>query len=91
MDDDAPSPALELVHTRLVAVETLVEMIWTDRLAQEDSPGQEAKELRKQVLGLVEPVRGPAAADPQLRRLDRMCREALEQLLDKIVHRAQHL
>ena len=86
-DDDSNDIAdidamVTVIRAHLIVVETLVEIILTDRLADTDSPNHEAIKFKKTVLSL---VKHPDDDFGQL------CKETLNDRLNDIIRRVQSL
>lgn len=70
------------IIARLVAVETLVELLWTDRLGRMENPKRAAQNFRSDVLKLIAPF---DESEGEISQVARECVEALERRLDGIV------
>ena len=79
------------LHSRLLAVETLLDMLWTDRFSQDDSPYDQAVAFKEQVLGLVTSSLPGESIDEDAEVLNQMSYGALEERLDAILRRVGSL
>ena len=84
-DNDDIDLKAELMTLRgnLLALEALVEILWADRLAQNDNPKAETKKLKKEILQLVRPTQGDQVAH--------YAHEALKDRLDAVIERVRAL
>ena len=75
MHDDTGDIRAELLvlQAHLLVIEMLVDMIWTERFSQTDSPESEERKFKKTVLRLITPP--GKFADQDERLLDDLCRE----------------
>ena len=69
---------------RIMALETLIDMLWTNELAKTDDPESEAEELKETILNDL------VIYDPDDPVEDQAC-DALETRLDSIAHRVMSL
>ena len=81
-DFEVISSHLVCLHARLMALETMVDMAWTNQFANEKSPKVAATEFKYQVLGLVKHSDNLPA---------QLASEFIEQRLDAIIHRVKSL
>ncbi len=79
-NEDADDDGVSLtIHAKLFALDTLVEMLWADRMAQSDNPLKDAKDLKKQMLALVKPGR-----DAGSKALKREISERLDAVIERV-------
>lgn len=81
--DEQIEPHSIVLRARLIAVETLLEMLWTHELSKVEDPVGEAEQLKETVLGLVRYDEDDV--------YERLSFESLEERLDSIIHRVSHL
>ena len=78
-----------VLRARLFVMELFVDMIWTDRFSQTDSPESEAKQFKETVLNLIDHPEEFADQDELL--LNDLCREFVEMRLASILRRVRSL
>ena len=81
--DEQAAPHIILILGRLMALETLVDFLWTDKLAKLDNPVLEAEVLKDRALELV----NYDPNDP----LQKAAYDALESRFDAIINRVSSL
>ena len=78
-----------VLRARLQVMEMFVDMIWTDRVSQTDSPELEAKQFKETVLNLIDHHEEFVDQDELL--LNDLCREFVEVRLASILRRVRSL
>ena len=81
--DEQIEPHSIVLRTRLTAVETLLDMLWTNELSKVDNPVKEAQDLKETVLGLVTYDEGDV--------YEQLSFEYMEERLNSIIDRVSHL
>ncbi len=81
--DEQIEPHSIVLRAKLTAVETLLDMLWTNELSKAEDPVGEAKDLKETVLGLVKHNEDDV--------YEQLSFEYLEERLDSIIHRVSHL
>lgn len=76
-------PHIAVLLGKIMALEALVDMLWTNELAKTDDPEVEAKELKEAALNLVR----YDAGDP----VQEQAFDSLEVRLESILHRVRSL
>ena len=81
--DEAQRAHMTVILSRLMAAETLVELIWAEELLKAKSPVEEAEDLRASILGKM-------TYDPD-DPVESMTADALAERFDKIVEHVKTL
>lgn len=81
--DEQIEPHSIVLRARLAAVETLLDMLWTNELSKVEDPVKEAQELKETVLGLVTYDEDDV--------YEQLSFEYMEERLDSIIDRVSHL
>ena len=81
--DEQIEPHSIVLRARLTAVETLLDMLWTNELSKVEDPIKEAQELKETVLGLVTYDEDDV--------YEQLSFEYMEERLDSIIDRVSHL
>ena len=81
--DEQIEPHSIVLRARLTAVETLLDMLWTNELSKVDNPVKEAQDLKETVLGLVTHDEDDV--------YEQLSFEYMEERLDSIIDRVSHL
>ena len=81
--DEQIEPHSIVLRAKLTAVETLLDMLWTNELSKTEDPVKEAQDLKETVLGLVTYDEDDV--------YEQLSFEYMEERLDSIIHRVNHL
>ena len=81
--DEQIEPHSIVLRAKLTAVETLLDMLWTNELSKTEDPVKEAQELKETVLGLVSYDEDDV--------YEQLSFEYMEERLDSIIDRVSHL
>ncbi len=81
--DEQIEPYSIVLRAKLTAIETLLDMLWTNELSKAEDPIREAQELKETVLGLVRYNKDDV--------YEQLSFEYIEERLDSIIHRVSHL
>lgn len=81
--DEQIEPHSIVLRARLTAVETLLDMLWTNELSKVEDPVKEAQDLKETVLGLVTYDEDDV--------YEQLSFEYMEERLDSIIDRVSHL
>lgn len=81
--DEQIEPHSIVLRARLTAVETLLDMLWTNELSKVEDPVKEAQELKETILGLVRYDEDDV--------YEQLSFEYMEERLDSIIDRVSHL
>ncbi len=81
--DEQIEPHSIVLRAKLSAVETLLDMLWTNELSKTEDPIKEAQDLKETVLGLIKYDEDDV--------YEQLSFEYMEERLDSIIDRVSHL
>lgn len=80
--DEQIEPHSIVLRAKITAIETLLDMLWTNELSKAEDPVGEAQELKETVLGLIEYNEDDV--------YEQLSFKYIEERLDSIIHRVSH-